>query len=160
MTKEYSTITTEILNLVNLWGQRLLGLSTEALSSKRNEQNRTIKELVGHMVDSASNNQQRMVRLQYSKDLVFPDYAQDNDKWISIQNYQDANWMSIVQLWRYYNMHIVQIIENVDKTKLENSWIDFEGNLVTLDEMIVGYLKHLKLHIEEIKELLVGNKVN
>lgn len=160
MTKDYSTITAEILNLVNLWGQRLLGLSNEELSSRRNEQNRTIKQLVGHMVDSASNNQQRMVRLQYSKDLVFPDYTQDNDKWISIQNYQDANWMNLVQLWRYYNMHIVHIIDNIDKTKLENSWVDFEGNQVTLDEMIVGYLNHLKLHIEEIKELAAGNKLD
>lgn len=39
------------------------------------------------VIDSASNNHQRMIRLQYSKDLLFfPDYQQDNDLWIAMQD--------------------------------------------------------------------------
>ena len=35
------------------------------------------KELVGHLIDSASNNHQRFVRARWQDDLVFPGYAQD-----------------------------------------------------------------------------------
>ena len=44
----------------------LLRLSEEQVSNRRNHQQRTVKMLVGHLIDSASNNQQRLVRLQYA----------------------------------------------------------------------------------------------
>ena len=40
----------------------LLSLREEQVSVRRNVQNRTVKMLVGHLIDSASNNHQRMVR--------------------------------------------------------------------------------------------------
>jgi len=49
-----------------------------------------------------------MVRLQYNKELVFPDLqAKDNDLWITIQNYS-ANPIgtTLFQLWKFYNLHI------------------------------------------------------
>ena len=96
-----------------------------------------------------------MVRLQYSKDLLFfPDYRQDNDLWIALQDYQNADWVNLIQLWKFYNLHIVQVIKSVDITKLDSYWCDFEGTKVTLKEMIEGYLDHLHLHIQEIHELL------
>ena len=40
-----------------------------------------------------------MVRLQYSKDLLFfPDYTQDNDLWIALQDYQNEDWANLIQL--------------------------------------------------------------
>lgn len=124
------------------------------LTERRNSQNRTIKQLLGHLVDSAANNHQRMVRLQYNPRLVFPDYTQDNDLWISLQDYQHADWSDLIQLWKYYNLHIIQVIKSVDHSALENDWEDFEGNRVTLHQMIEGYLGHLHLHINQIKELM------
>jgi hypothetical protein len=98
-----------------------------------------------------------MVRLQYNKELVFPDYRQDNDLWITIQNYQDANWQNIVQLWKFYNLHIIHVIQSIDLNKLENYWNDFEGTKVTLEQMIEGYLWHLELHLKEIQVVLNEN---
>ena len=40
----------------------LLSLSEEQVNVRRNSQNRTVKMLVGHLIDSASNNHQCMVR--------------------------------------------------------------------------------------------------
>ncbi len=48
----------------------------------------SVKKIVGHLVDSASNNHQRFVRLQVADGLAFQDYSQDNDTWVSIQSYQ------------------------------------------------------------------------
>ena len=124
------------------------------ISSKRNSQNRTIKQILGHLIDSASNNHQRIVRLQYNHELDYPDYRQDNDLWIVLQNYQEADWLNLVQLWKFYNLHIIQVIKSVDETKLDNYWHDFEGSKVTLKDMIEGYLWHLNLHIKEIHDLI------
>lgn len=135
----------------------LRNLPIEVITKRRNCQNRTIKQIVGHLIDSASNNQQRMVRLQYSKHLlVFPDYRQDNDLWIALQDYQDEDWNELVSLWKYYNLHIVHLIKAVDNSKLDSYWCDFEGTKVTLKEMIDGYLDHLNLHIKEIHQLIDG----
>lgn len=144
----------------------LLSLTEEQVSVRRNSQRWTVKMLVGHLIDSASNNHQRMVRLQYAPRcghsmpntemgmLVFPDYTQDNDLWIALQDYQQEDWHQLVMLLKYYNQHICHIIRAVDQTKLNNYWTDYEGNRVTLDAMIRGYIRHLHLHMGQIHELL------
>lgn len=143
-----------ILRVVEEWENTLLSLPVNVITEKRNSQNRTIKQLVGHLIDSACNNHQRMVRLQYNAELTFPDYTQHNDLWIAIQNYQDTDWADLVGLWKFYNLHIAHIIKNIDKSKLNNRWTDFEGNTVTLENMIDGYLWHLHLHTKEIDEMI------
>ena len=148
-------ITEGIAKVIETEESLLSHLSVEAITLKRNCQNRTIKQILGHLIDSASNNHQRMVRLQYSTDLLFfPDYRPDNDLWIALQDYQNADWMNLIQLWKFYNLHIIQVIRSVDSTKLDSYWCDFEGTKVTLRDMIEGYLIHLQLHIREIHELM------
>lgn len=154
---QFVQITNGILKVVEEEEGVLRNLPIEVITKRRNCQNRTIKQIVGHLIDSASNNQQRMVRLQYSKHLlVFPDYRQDNDLWIALQDYQDEDWNELVSLWKYYNLHIVHLIKAVDNSKLDSYWCDFEGTKVTLKEMIDGYLDHLNLHIKEIHQLIDG----
>lgn len=149
-----SAVTNGIGHVVETWEHRLLNLSNDAISKKKNKQNRTIKQIIGHLVDSASNNHQRIVRLQYNRNLVFPDYTQDNDRWIAIQHYQDSNWENLVQLWKFFNLHMMSVIQCVDQSALNNSWTDSKGQEVTLDAMIVGYLAHLHLHMGEIQEII------
>ncbi len=86
--------------------------------------------------------------------LVFPDYTQDNDLWIALQDYQHEDWHTLVMLLKYYNDHICHIIRSVDETKLNNYWIDYEGCRITLDAMIREYVNHLNLHFGQIHELL------
>lgn len=141
-------------SILILGEQKLIDLPFDTITKRRNKQNRTIKQIMGHLIDSAANNHQRMIRLQYNDKLDFPDYQQDNDLWIALQDYQNADWNITIQLWRYYNLHMIQVIKSVDHTKLENSWRNFEGITVTLRQMIDGYLGHIELHLGEIQELI------
>lgn len=151
---DFIPITNGIKKVIEAEESFLRDLPVEVITLRRNKQSRTVKQILGHLIDSASNNHQRMVRLQYSKDLLFfPDYRQDNDLWIALQDYQNADWENLIQLWKFYNLHIIQVIKSVDLTKLDSFWCDFEGTKVTLKEMIEGYLDHLYLHINEIKDL-------
>ena len=63
---KYQEVIDNIKTVMNREIPMLLSLSEEQVSLKRNSQNRTVKMLVGHLIDSASNNHQRMVRLQYA----------------------------------------------------------------------------------------------
>lgn len=147
----------ELLTLIDAWEPELLNLSEDIISSRQNSQNRTIKQIVGHMIDSASNNTHRIVHLQYQPSpLIYPDYANlgNNDRWISIQNYQNEKWYDLVQLWKYSNRHIIHVINNVKEDKLDNEWITALNNRVSLKAMILDYLRHFKLHLDEIEELI------
>ena len=98
---KFELISRELLALIEEWEPKLLSLSDDVITKRRNSQNRTIKQIVGHMVDSASNNTHRVIHLQYQESpLIFPDYANlgNNDRWIAIQNYQDENWDNFPQL--------------------------------------------------------------
>ena len=144
----------------------LRSLSEEEISQRFNRQQRSVKMLIGHLIDSASNNHQRIVRLQYAPRcghsmpntemgmLVFPDYTQDNNLWIQLQGYQQEDWDQLITLWKYYNLHMIQVIQSVDQTKLENYWVDYEGCKVTLRQMIEGYTGHIHLHLDQIHDLV------
>ena len=151
---DFSNVTNGILRYIATWEQKLIDLPVDTITQKRNRQNRTIKQILGHLIDSAANNHQRMVRLQYNEKLIFPDYQQDNDLWIALQDYQNEDWNTIIQLWKFYNIHMIQVIKSVDQSKLNNSWQSFEDVTVTLQQMIEGYLGHIDLHLSEIQELI------
>jgi uncharacterized damage-inducible protein DinB len=146
----------EIIDLTSSWENKLLSLPEEVITQRRNSQNRTIKQIVGHLVDSASNNIHRTVHLQYRETpLDFPNYATfgNNDKWIAIQNYQDENWRNLVQLWKFSILHFAHVIQQIDPKKIDNVWLAGEDEKVTLKEMVEYFLPHLKLHLREIEEL-------
>jgi hypothetical protein len=150
----------ELLTLIELWEPKLISLSDDIIVHRQNNQNRSIKQILGHMIDSASNNTHRIIHLQYQPSpLIYPDYASlgNNDRWISIQSYQSENWNNLVQLWKYSNIHIVHVINNVNIDKLNTEWISALGTKTTLKSMIMDYLPHFKLHLSEINELISNN---
>lgn len=147
----------ELIQLIDEWEPILSQLPKDVRMERRNNQNRTIKQIVGHMIDSASNNTHRIIHLQYqASPLIFPDYASlgNNDRWIAIQNYQEEAWNDLVQLWKYCNLHIVHVINNVSIDKLDNVWISARNEEITLKAMIDDYLRHFRLHLSEIEDLI------
>lgn len=153
----FKTVTEELSPLVEQWTKKLLSLAENEITLVRNTQTRNIKQIVGHMVDSASNNTHRVVHLQYGElPLKFPNYATygNNDRWIFIQNYEKENWENLVLLWKYSHLHYLHVIQNINPEKLGNEWIADNEVKITLKEMVEDFPRHFKLHISEIAELL------
>jgi hypothetical protein len=153
-TLKFKNISEQIIELVDEWHKKLIDIYDETLSNLKKPQDRIIKEIIGHLVDSASNNHQRIVRLQYNSVLEFPDYRQHNEKWILMQNYQETNWEDLLNLWKFYNYHLVHVFRNINKNALKHTWKDFEGNIISLEELVTSYLFHVNLHLGEIEELI------
>ena len=117
---DFSQTTNGIIQVLEREEPLLSSLSEDVVASRFNKQNRTIKQILGHLIDSASNNTHRIIHLQYQPSpLIFPDYANlgNNDRWIAIQNYQTENWNNLIQLWKYSNLHVIHVINHVDQSK-------------------------------------------
>jgi hypothetical protein len=140
------------------WESKLTQLSEATIMNKLNNQDRTIKQILGHMVDSASNNIHRIIHLQYQDSpFRFPNYATNgnNDRWIAIQNYQNENWNDLIQHWKYSHLHWIHVVKNVNREKLNNEWIsDSQYGNISLEDMITDFLRHFHLHLGEIQELI------
>lgn len=150
----FNSLIHDIVTNVEKWADKLARLPDDPVNNRRNSQNRTLKQILGHLIDSATNNHHRIVRLQYNNELEFPDYRQDNDTWIRIQDYQNAEWSGLVSFWKFYNLHMAHMIARVNKDALGNTWRDCDGNVETLQSVIEGYVWHLNLHLKEINALL------
>jgi hypothetical protein len=151
------SIIDEISTLLEEWEPRLATMENKIITRRRNAQNRTIKQILGHTIDSTSNNIHRIVHLQnLASPLVYPNYASfgNNDRWITIQDYQNENWMNLIQLWKYSLLHLCHVIKNVDESKLQNEWLAGPGVVITLAAMINDFTRHLKLHLLEIDDLI------
>ena len=154
------TIIDEIKALIDEWELRLASLENKTITQRQNSQNRTIKQILGHTIDSTSNNLHRIVHLQnLASPLVFPNYATfgNNDRWIAIQDYQNEDWLNLIMLWKYSLLHLCHVINNVDVSKLQNEWLAGPGEVVTLASMINDFTRHLKLHLLEIDDLINEN---
>ncbi len=157
MIQIFEPVTNGMASLIEVWEDKLLSLPNGVITERRNGQNRTIKQILGHLIDSASNNTHRVIHLQYQDNPVqFPNYATNgnNDRWIAIQNYQEENWKDLIQYWKSINLHLVHVIENINPGKLGNEWIASTENNVSLEKMVLSYLEHFELHLHEIDELI------
>ena len=107
------------------------------------------KEILGHLIDSASNNHQRFVRAQLQDELRWPGY--DQSGCVRVQRYQDARWNDLVSFWAAYNRFIAHVLAAVQQEKLATPcWIG-EYPLMTLAELAADYLKHLEHHLDQIR---------
>jgi hypothetical protein len=106
------------------------------------------KQVLGHLIDSASNNHQRFVRASLQQSLEFPAYDQEGN--VRIQAPQDAEWPLLVSLWAAYNRYLAHIIAHLPTTKLETECRIGAGTPVTLRFLAEDYLTHLLHHLRQL----------
>ena len=106
------------------------------------------KQLIGHLIDSASNNHQRFVRAAIAGELVFPGYAQDEN--VRVQAVQELDWGLLITLWASYNRLLAHVIAKLPADQLSAICRIGNGEPVTLEFLVKDYLGHLKHHLEQI----------
>jgi DinB superfamily len=104
------------------------------------------REIIGHLVDSATNNYERFVRAQAEDHFSLTEYSQED--WVRIGRYQDANWDDLVTLWRTFNLQIARVMDATPEAALSRPLTD--STAVTLREVMIDYVRHLKHHLAQI----------
>lgn len=109
----------------------------------------TRKQVLGHLIDSASTNHQRFVRGQLSKHAVIPGY--NPDQWVEVQKYQELPWLTILNLWYAYNQHLLGIASKIESDKLDNViQIAGESFEAPLRWWVTDYVRHLRHHLGQV----------
>lgn len=106
------------------------------------------KQILGHLIDSASNNHQRFVRAAQQGSLDFPGYDQEGN--VRLQAPQDAEWELLVSLWASYNRYLAHVIERLPADKLDTVCRIGSGKPVTLGFVATDYLTHMLHHLRQI----------
>ncbi len=106
------------------------------------------KQIIGHLLDSASNNHQRFVRVQQTDGLQMPRYEQE--QWVTSQNYQNEPWSELLAFWKSYNQHLLHVMANIPKEKLAHTVRVGDGEPVTLGFLVEDYVAHLQQHLKQI----------
>lgn len=109
------------------------------------------KEILGHLIDSAINNLQRFIEIQYSeKPYKITPYNQD--ALVKHNHYQNKNNQDLFELWLQLNRHILEIIKNQTDKTLEYQLILTNGTLTNLQFLIEDYIVHLFYHVSQINK--------
>ena len=137
----------------------IISKNEDIVNIKLSDEKWTLKEMIGHLIDSASNNHQRIIRLQIDKIIYFPAYEAEDWKNITKINEHNINGLKI--LWKEFNYYILHLIKNISEENLSNIW-EINGKELTLKFIIEDYFgRHLDWHIELYKkriEEIIENK--
>lgn len=136
----------QLLNILNEALPKLQVLADEYASVKPEPGKWSKKEILGHLIDSACNNQQKIVR-GIVGNCAMPSYVQD--EWVAAQNYQQRNWLDLVKFWCHYNMHIAHLIAAIPASSQHHN-ITVSNNIYTLEFVATDYVAHLKHHLAQI----------
>lgn len=105
------------------------------------------KEILGHLIDSAANNHQRFVRVQF-EDTPFIVYDQDN--WNINSRYQSMDSAHVIAFWEAYNRHLIEVIKRIPEENYLRTCKTNEPEPVTLLWLVKDYVKHLEYHLRQI----------
>lgn len=137
----------------------LLGIPAEQAAAPLAPGKWSPAEIIGHLIDSASNNHGRFLRAQQTEELIGLPY--DQDFWVTQQNYRSANWPELVQLWAAFNRLLAQLMEhtpeevlfkkrirhNLDRIAFKTVPVDQPA---TLHYFMLDYVAHLEHHLKQI----------
>jgi len=128
--------------------ERLKKLPEHQVESKSSYSAWSAKEELGHLLDSAANNHQRIVRAQVENGLKMPGY--DQNRWVEINNYQQRDWKELIELWQALNRQLLAAAESVPDSAWSHNLTIGEGAPVTLQFVFDDYVRHMVHHLEHI----------
>jgi len=106
------------------------------------------KQVLGHLIESASNNHQRFVRAALADALEFPAY--DTPGSVRVEAVESAGWKLLVDLWASYNRYLVHVIRHLPAAKLDVVCRIGVNAPVSLRYLVEDYVRHLAHHLDQI----------
>jgi len=105
------------------------------------------KQILGHLIDSATNNHQRFVRAQFEH---IPVIHYDQDQWNKFSYHEYMKKADLIEMWKVYNRYLLEIIKRIPSHLLSNPCKTGGTEPVSLAFVIEDYVKHLEHHLRQI----------
>ena len=135
-------------NLLEVVPARLGQLSANAAESKPSPTKWAAKEELGHLLDSAANNHQRIVRAQFEENPAMPGYEQN--RWVSVHGYSRREWKELIDVWRALNRQLLAAAEAVPAGGWSRTLTIAGSEPLTLQFVFEDYLAHMLHHLQHI----------
>ena len=148
MTNPFSPIASDLGRTVAQAKPLLLKLDNADTSTRASPDKWAAKEILGHLLDSASNNHQRFVRAALQGSLTFPGY--DQDRLVVLQNFNEVDWNFLVDFWAAYNRFLAHVINNLPAESAKITCNIGDSAPATLEWIAQDYVAHLKHHLNQI----------
>ncbi len=133
-----------ILDTVETWEAHLAALPEgrrDALAGTR----WTVRQMLGHLVDSAAFHRQLWIRLR-AGDVSLPPY--DQEAFVALGGHADAPWDELVASWVAHNRLLARAGRPIPEAELANRWLDKDR---TLGELMDHYVEHMHHHLKSIR---------
>lgn len=137
---------------------RLEKLVGQSVSRKHAPEQWSPKEELGHLLDSAVNNHQRIVRGQLQDNPAMPGYE---NAWVDLHRYQQRDWPELITLWIALNRQLLAAAESAPDSAWARTCSVADSGPLTLEFVFVDYIRHMLHHLEHIgiavNDLRTGN---
>ncbi|HSZ61724.1 MAG TPA: DinB family protein [Terriglobales bacterium] len=127
---------------------RLEQLPQNKAETKRAPSAWSPKEELGHLLDSAANNHQRIVRAQSEDKLAMPGY--DQNRWVAINRYQQRDWRELIEVWQTLNRQLLAAAESVPAPAWSHTLTVAASQPMTLEFVFDDYVRHMLHHLQHI----------
>jgi hypothetical protein len=117
-------------------------------AEKRSPSQWSAKEELGHLLDSAANNHQRIVRAQLEDKPAMPGY--DGDRWVALHAYQQRDWRELISLWQALNRQLLAAAKAVPESAWSRTCTIADSEPLTLKFVFEDYLEHMMHHLQHI----------
>jgi hypothetical protein len=108
----------------------------------------TRKQVIGHMIDSATNNRQRFVRAAIDGAYAGPKYAQD--AWVAAHGYASQPWETLLGWWEAEHEILMAVVDHILEDRLGASCAVGDDPPVTLRFLIEDYIRHQYWHLRQL----------
>ena len=108
----------------------------------------TRKQIVGHLLDSATNNRQRYVRASTDGVYAGPRYQQD--AWVAAHGYAEQTWETLLEWWQVEHAILIAIVDRIPEERLETACVMADEASVTLRFLIEDYVVHQLWHMKQL----------
>lgn len=127
--------------------QLLFDIDESEFSFKLSPNKWSKKEIIGHLIDSATNNHHRFIRGQF-EDTPFITY--DQNLWNEYNYYQQIDKEQIILFWTAYNKHLMELIKLIPEDNLTRQVNSEIGTNVSIEFLINNYIVHLEHHLRQV----------
>ena len=149
MTKtSFVSVAAELKQILNLTHASLNALSEQETSVPPKSGKWCKKEILGHLIDSASNNHQRFVRAALAGSLTFPGYQQA--ELVELERPRKVPWKLLVEFWVSYNRYLAHVIAVLPEDAASVTCNIGDNPPCTLLYIADDYVAHIKHHLNQI----------
>jgi len=126
-------------------------------TQSRGEGRWTRLQILGHLIDSAINNHQRIVRALAQDSVAFPGY--DQNAMVEVQQYGAGPSQLLIGLWESLNFALARVVSITPESKLTVPITVGSNAPVSLEYLIEDYVRHMQHHLRQIFESMDSSSV-